>query len=172
MGAQHSYPARQCLYHRGILVFATGLCGCGILGTDPNWQTWWQPDVNQYSVAGALTQGTAARPVIGYVQGEGDHPDPGSFVRVGSPDAGISSAGVYVPSRTIPLSSDRRFAITFTTSRRFAVIRLFAWDDVRDNKIRDIDENLAGMWEIKKEDQRGWSFNAPAWNQFNFTFFR
>jgi len=164
------YPIFGCLYRISTTTAVLTIGSCGILGMNPNVQTWWQPDAEHYYVEGALSQGDAARPTVGYVQGEGDNPDPGSFVRIGQPGAGISSAGIHVPSGLVMVSQNKRFGITFHSNRRFAIIRLFAWDDFRANRVRDLDEPIAGIWEIKKEDQRGWHFNAPAWNQFNFAF--
>ncbi|MOA67792.1 hypothetical protein D3C78_1951160 [compost metagenome] len=50
------------------------------------------------------------------------------------------------------------------------LVRLYAWDDVNNNGVRDLNERQGTEWTLKKEDLRGWTYNAPDWNQFNFSF--
>jgi hypothetical protein len=52
------------------------------------------------------------------------------------------------------------------------LVRLYAWDDLNDNNVRDTNETLGTEFTLKKEDLRGWSFTAADWNQFNFSFTR
>lgn len=143
------------------------LSGCGWV--NPNFHTIVWRDASDYTVAGALTRGYAGRPKVGYVQSEGEVPEQGSF-KVKGDGAGITPQGVYIPTALIPVNVDGRFEMKFTVNRRFALIRIFAWDDVNGNNQRDLNERLGTQWDLKKEDQRGWNFNAPDWNQFNFAF--
>jgi hypothetical protein len=153
-----------------LLALALGVGACGPI--NPNFETLWRPDAENYSIEGAVTKGFSSFPRVGYVQGEGDSTDRGSFKIAGPQGAGIDARGVYVPSALLVVDADDRFKKTFTVRPRYALIRIFAWDDVNRNGVRDLNEQLGGEWELKKEDQRGWSFNAPAWNQFNFSFSR
>lgn len=152
-----------------IALAAASLPGCG-LNYNPNFATLWNPAANEYYVEGAVTRGFASFPRVGYVQGEGTSVDRGSFKIQGPQGAGIDARGVYVPTALIVLDTENRFKKTFQVSPRYALIRVFAWDDLNRNGSRDLNEQIAGEWELKKEDQRGWTFNAPGWNQFNFTF--
>ena len=147
---------------------ASLLSGCGWV--NPNWQTIWNPAASTYQIAGALTRGFASRPKVAYVQTEGNNPDVGSFHHDGDPNSGIDSRGIYIPSALISVGADNRFSLTLTGPSKFVIIRVFAWDDVNNNGIRDTNEKLAGEFEIDKNDLNGWKFNAPDWNQFNFTF--
>jgi hypothetical protein len=170
-----SYPA----YHRSkvflhlSMAFAVAglLSGCGsIININPNFETIWKWDAETYMIEGALTRGFASFPRVGYVQGEGDSTDRGSFRLIGPQGVGIDARGIYVPTEIISLDPERRFRKTFTVRSRYGLINLFAWDDLNRNGVRDLNEQIGGEWELKKQDIRGWSFNAPAWNQFNFTF--
>jgi hypothetical protein len=91
---------------------------------------------------------------------------------MGPPGAGIDARGIYVPTEILTVDQDRRFKKTFVVKSRYGMIRIFAWDDVNQNGVRDLNEALGGEWELLKQDMRGWTFNAPAWNQFNFAFTR
>lgn len=147
---------------------AAAALGCGPI--NPNVETLWRPDAESYSIEGAVTRGFASFPRVGYVQGEGESTDRGSFKISGPSGAGIDARGIYVPSDIITLDQESRFKRTFKVRPRYALIRIFAWDDVNRNGVRDLNEQVAGEWELKKEDQRGWSYNAPGWNLFNFAF--
>lgn len=141
--------------------------GCGI---NPNIQTIFTPDADNYYIEGAVTRGIASRPKLGYVQTEGNNGDVGSFTKVGNQAAGIDSRGIYTPSALITVDASSRFKIKFQSSSRIVLIRIFAWDDTNNNGIRDLTEPLASEYEITKKDQTGWKFNAADWNQFNFSF--
>jgi hypothetical protein len=145
--------------------------GCSWI--NPNFQTIFKPDAESYTIEGALTRGFATRPKVGYVQSEGNNPDLGSIKVVGPADAGANdSTGIYVPSAVVTVNPDGRYKLTFTGKPRYVFIRLFAWDDSNNNGIRDANEQLSTVWSITKKDTLGWQFNAPDWNQFNFTFTR
>lgn len=169
-----SYPDSGRAYRTTRISVMAATCialsACGPI--NPNFETLWKPDSETYAVEGAVTRGFSSFPRIGYVQGEGDSTDRGSFKISGPQGAGIDARGVYVPTDVITLDAESRFKKTFTVRPRYALIRIFAWDDINRNGFRDLNEQVAGEWELKKEDKRGWSFNAPAWNQFNFTFTR
>jgi hypothetical protein len=146
------------------------VAGCGTI--NPNiFATSLQRDTPNYEISGSVTRGFASRPKVAYVLGEGDNPDPGSFATRGT-GAGITPQGIYTPTALVNIGTDSRFSIKFQTSKRYVLIRIFAWDDLNGNNVRDVNETLAGEYDLKKEDLRGWSFNAPDWNQFNFVFTR
>lgn len=149
-------------------VLALLAAGCGPI--NPNFSTIIWRDAAEYTIEGAVTTGFASRPKIAYIQGEGNNPDQGSFEIKGRTGAGVLAQGIYSPSDLLTLDQNRRFRKTFKTSRRFVVIKVFAWDDVNQNNIKDYNEDLAAEWVLQKEDLRGWTYNAPDWNQFNFTF--
>ncbi|MDB5099173.1 MAG: hypothetical protein JWM80_3594 [Cyanobacteria bacterium RYN_339] len=162
------YPDNKQAYVVALLAVMTA--GCGI---NPNFQTIFKPDAESYSVEGAITRGFATRPKVGYVQSEGDNPDLGSVKIIGPADAGVNDqSGIYVPSVLVPVNTDGRFKITFTGRPRYVFIRLFAWDDLNNNGLRDTNESLSQVWSITKKDTLGWQYNAPEWNQFNFSFTR
>ncbi|HEY9720966.1 MAG TPA: hypothetical protein V6D47_03080 [Oscillatoriaceae cyanobacterium] len=147
------------------------LSGCGVI--NPNYwasiQTDLQQDVGSYTIAGSLTRGFSSNPKVAYILGEGDSPDPGSFHTRGG-NAGQTPQGIYTPTALVPVDGDGRFTLTFTSSMRYVLIHLYAWDDTNNNNIRDVNESLASEFSIKKQDLLGWSYNAPDWNQFNFVF--
>lgn len=169
-----SYPTTSRAYRAtrlcGLLGAALALPGCGVFNFNPNIEQLWKPDAETYMVEGAVTRGFASFPRIGYVQGEGNGVDKGSFRITGQQGAGIDNRGIYIPSEIISVDSDNRWKKTFRVPSRYGLIRIFAWDDINRNAVRDLNEQLAGEWELKKEDQRGWSYNAPNWNLFNFSF--
>lgn len=147
---------------------ALATAGCGWI--NPNFQTVFNPAAETYTVSGTLTRGFSSRPKVAYILGEGNSPDPGSFTTRGQ-GAGLTNQGIYTPSQIVPLDANGRFTITFTISTRYGLVRLFAWDDANQNNVRDQNERLADPeYDIKKEDNRGWSYNAPDWNQFSFVF--
>lgn len=149
---------------------ALPLAGCGWI--NPNFQTVFKPDAETYTISGTLTRGFASRPKVAYILGEGNSPDPGSF-RTRGDGAGLTGQGIYTPSAQVPLDANGRFTITFTITTRYGLVRLFAWDDANQNNVRDQNETLASPeYDLKKEDTRGWSYNAPDWNQFAFVFRR
>lgn len=152
------------------MAMALAIASCGPI--NPNFQTWFNPAAETYTVEGSITRGLAQRPKVAYVQRQGENPDNGSFVSVGNASAGVDQRGVYTPSAFITPGQDSRFRITFTGRPRYVLIALFAWDDINDNGVRDVNEPLANSYEVKKYDQNGWKYNAPDWNQFNFTFTR
>ncbi|MEB3198486.1 MAG: hypothetical protein VKP62_14910 [Candidatus Sericytochromatia bacterium] len=137
---------------------------------NPNFETLWRPDAETYMIEGAVTRGYASYPRVGFVQGEGNSTDRGSFRILGPQGAGLLATGIYVPSEIVLVDSENRFKKTFSVRTRYGLINVFAWDDINRNGIRDLNEKLGGQWELRKQDLRGWSFNAPAWNQFNFAF--
>lgn len=139
---------------------------------NPNFETLLWPNAANYMIEGALTRGFASFPRVAYVQGEGSSTDRSSFRIMGPPGAGIDARGIYVPTEILAVDQDRRFKKTFVVKSRYGMIRIFAWDDVNQNGVRDLNEALGGEWELLKQDMRGWTFNAPAWNQFNFAFAR
>ena len=143
--------------------------GCGVW--NPNFMTIVNRDVPSYSIAGSLTRGFASRPKLAYILSEGDSPDQGGM-RTRGEGAGITTQLVYTPTALIQLDQDNRFTLTLNSNRRYALVRLFAWDDVNGNNVRDLNEALGTEYTVKKEDLRGWSYNAPDWNQFNFSFSR
>jgi hypothetical protein len=149
-----------------VPLIALFLGGCGI---NPNFQTIFTPNAPTYSIEGAVTLSLAAHPKIGYVQSEGDNPDLGSFHKAGDPASGIDPRGIYIPSALIHVDIGR-FKMTFTSTSRYVFIRIFGWDDINNNGVRDINEPLASEYTLDKKDLNGWKYNAPEWNQFNFTF--
>jgi hypothetical protein len=153
-----------------VLLPLTALIAAGCGNINPNFSTIVWRDAAEYTIEGALSTGFASRAKVGYIHSEGDNPDLGSFEIKGRTGAGILSNGVYSPSDLVTVDGNRRWHKTFKTSRRFALIKLFAWDDTNNNNIKDYNEPVPIEWVLKKEDQRGWSYNAPDWNQFNFTF--
>lgn len=172
MATPSLYPLKQRSNRAFWLVaplLALMTAGCGPI--NPNFGTIVWRDAADYTIEGAITTGFASRPKVGYIQGEGNNPDQGSFEVKGRTGAGVLSQGVYSPSDLLAVdASSRRFRKTFKTTRRFVVIKIFAWDDVNQNNIKDYNEDLAAEWVLQKEDLRGWTYNAPDWNQFNFTF--
>lgn len=173
MPVKSLYPLRKrANAHAWLLapLCALALGGCGPI--NPNFHTIIWRDAADYTIEGALTPGFATRARVGYVLGEGDNPDAGSFRNVGGQDAGITPQGIYIPSAILTLDANKRFRHTFKSSKRFVLVKIFAWDDTRSNGVRDADEPLGSVWELRKEDLRGWSYNAPDWNQFNFNFTR
>ena len=167
------YPLRKQANRRALVMMALSgavLAGCGPI--NPNIQTIIQRDAGNYTIEGAVTMGFAARAKVGYVMGEGDNPDQGSFRNRGPSSAGITTQGVYIPSGLLSLDSNRRFRHNFESTKRFVLIKVFAWNDLNGDGVRDANEQLAGEYQLRKEDLRGWSYNAPDWNQFNFVFTR
>lgn len=153
------------------VVLGLSLGGCTSLPVNPNFSTIIWRDAAEYYVEGSLTRGFASRPKVAYIQGEGNTPDNGSFQTKGT-GAGISPQGIYTPSGLLPVDQNGRFSFKVTSSQRFVLVRIFAWDDLNNNNVRDLNEQIASEYNLKKEDQRGWSYNAPEWNQFNFIFNR
>jgi hypothetical protein len=147
-------------------LLASLLGGCGI---NPNIQTIFWPNAPTYSIEGAVTLSLAAHPKVAYVQSEGDNPDIGSFHKAGDPNSGIDPRGIYIPSALIHVDNGR-FKMTFTSTARYVFIRVFAWDDTNNNGVRDVNEALSAEYTLDKKDLNGWKYNAPDWNQFNFTF--
>ena len=84
--------------------------------------------------------------------------------------AGITPQLIYTPTALIMTDQSNRFTLSLNSTRRYVLVRLFAWDDVNGNNVRDLNESLGTEYTLKKEDLRGWSYNAPDWNQFNFSF--
>jgi hypothetical protein len=143
--------------------------GCGPI--NPNFMTIVNRDTQDYTIAGSLTRGFASRPRLAYILSEGESPDQGSM-RTRGEGAGITSQQIYTPTALIDVRSDGRFDLQVTSSRRYVLVRLYAWDDANSNSVRDLNEALGTEFTLKKEDLRGWSFNAADWNQFNFSFQR
>jgi hypothetical protein len=143
--------------------------GCNVI--NPNFLTIVNRDTPDYSIAGSLTRGFAQRPKVAYILSEGDSPDNGSM-RTRGDGAGITPQLIYTPTALIPIGSDGRFNLKINSSRRYVLVRLYAWDDLNDNNVRDTNETLGTEFTLKKEDLRGWSFTAADWNQFNFSFTR
>lgn len=155
----------------GLLAAPLALLAAGCGTINPNLIASIQRDIPTYAISGSVTRGFASRPKVAYILGEGDNPDQGSFATRGA-GAGITPQGIYTPTALVTIQPDSRFDIKFETSKRYVLIRVFAWDDVNGNNVRDVNEALASEYDLKKEDLRGWSYNAPDWNQFNFVFTR
>jgi hypothetical protein len=151
---------------------ALPLTACGPV--NPNFQTIFNPAASSYTIAGSLTLGFSSHARVAFIEAEGQSPDVGSFKTEGPPGAGITDQGLYTPTKLIPIGPDGRFQITLQAPQRFAIIQVFAWDDTNGNGLRDSTESLAtpAVLQLKKQDQSGWSFNAPDWNQFSFVFAR
>ena len=169
-----SYPwtsqANRAVRVSALVLGVQALGACGWI--NPNIESIWRPDAETYQVEGAITRGFASFPRVAFVQGEGNSTDRGSFKITGQQGAGIDARGIYIPSEIISVDADARWKKTFRVNARYGLIRIFGWDDINRDGVRDLNENLAGEWELKKEDQRGWSYNAPGWNLFNFSFSR
>lgn len=165
------YPKTKRAYLRAAIGTAFGaltLAGCSI-PINPNFHTIVWRDAKDYAIEGSLTRGFASRPKVAYIQAEGNSPDNGSFETLGA-NAGITPQGIYIPTALIKVDANGRFNMKVVSTRRFVLVRLFAWDDLNGDSRRDTNEQLANEFNLKKEDQRGWTFNAPDWNQFNFVF--
>jgi hypothetical protein len=143
--------------------------GCNVI--NPNFMTIVNRSTPDYTISGSMTRGFAQRPKLAYILSEGDSPDNGSM-RTRGDGAGITPQLIYTPTAMIPLRQDGRFDLKVDSSRRYVLVRLYAWDDLNDNGVRDISESLGTEFTLKKEDTRGWSFTAADWNQFNFSFNR
>lgn len=143
--------------------------GCG--GINPNFLTIVNRDTADYTISGSMTRGFASRPRLAYILSEGDSPDQGSM-RTRGEGAGISPQLIYTPTALLDVRSDGRFDLKVTSTRRYVLVRLYGWDDVNSNGVRDVNESLATEYTLKKEDLRGWTYTAPDWNQFNFSFSR
>lgn len=175
MPLQPLYPPSKRTNRRRLamalaLLSLAALPGCGTSWVNPNFMTIVNKNQPSYTISGLLTRGNSAYPKVAYIQGEGDTPDNGSFRTLGPAGAGITSQGIYTPTALVPLDYTGRFTMTFNTSHRYALVRVFAWDDVNRNGIRDTNERIATEFTLEKQDVDGWSFNAPDWNQFNFVF--
>jgi hypothetical protein len=145
------------------------LTGCGTI--NPNFFTIVNRDTADYTISGSMTRGFASRPRLAYILSEGDSPDQGSM-RTRGEGAGITPQLIYTPTALLDVRSDGRFDLKVTSSRRYVLVRLYAWDDVNGNGVRDINESLGTEYTLKKEDLRGWTYTAADWNQFNFSFTR
>ena len=164
------YQAGPYLKRSGCAALAVAsVLASGCSWVNPNFMTIVNRDTQDYTIAGSMTRGFASRPRLAYILSEGDSPDVGSM-RTRGESAGITSQGIYTPTALIDVRSDGRFDLKVVSSRRYVLVRLYAWDDVNSNGVRDLNERQGTEWTLKKEDLRGWTYNAPDWNQFNFSF--
>jgi hypothetical protein len=165
---QPSHFAKRCA-GAALAVGTLVVSGCGTI--NPNFFTIVNRDTADYTISGSVTRGFASRPRLAYILSEGDSPDQGSM-RTRGEGAGITPQLIYTPTALLDVRSDGRFDLKVTSSRRYVLVRLYAWDDVNSNGVRDINEPLGTEYTLKKEDLRGWTYTAADWNQFNFSFTR
>jgi hypothetical protein len=165
---QPSLIAKRCA-SAALAVGTLMVSGCGTI--NPNFFTIVNRDTADYTISGSMTRGFASRPRLAYILSEGDSPDQGSM-RTRGEGAGITPQLIYTPTALLDVRSDGRFDLKVTSSRRYVLVRLYGWDDVNSNGVRDINETLGTEYTLKKEDLRGWTYTAADWNQFNFSFTR
>jgi hypothetical protein len=165
---QPSHLAKRCA-SAALAVGVLLVSGCGTI--NPNFFTIVNRDTPDYTISGSMTRGFTSRPRLAYILSEGDSPDQGSM-RTRGEGAGITPQLIYTPTALLDVRSDGRFDLKVTSSRRYVLVRLYGWDDVNSNGVRDINEPLGTEYTLKKEDLRGWTYTAADWNQFNFSFTR
>lgn len=166
---QPSKQAKRRVGALSVMAVMLGASGCNLV--NPNFMTIVNRDTDDYTIAGSITRGFASRPRVAYILSEGESPDQGSM-RTRGEGAGITPQLIYTPTALIDVRQDGRFDLKVSSTRRYVLVRLYAWDDVNSNSVRDVNEPLGTEFTLKKEDLRGWTYTAADWNQFNFSFQR